>query len=206
MLDARAARPHRGRAAGPAGAGAVRAAGLALQPADAAADRRCRLGMGAPEPEQHGRRRWPWALALALACAAALGAGWSLRPPAAGLVAGGGGVGGRRRAGAAQRPVAVAAAAAAGASGPGPGGAVGRLAGDEPCAQHRHQLHPVGVLPGVGGRHRRLLRRAPLRQAQAGAQHQPRQELGGRVQRHGRRVCADAWPGARWSRISAPTA
>ena len=109
-----------------------------------------------------------------------------------GVVAGDRGVGGGRRAGIAQWPVAVAPSAQAGASGAGPGGAVGRLAGDEPCAQPRHQLHPVGVLPGVGGRHCRLLRRPPLRQAQARAQHQPRQELGRCLQWHGRGVRADA--------------
>ena len=74
----------------------------------------------------------------------------------------------------------------------GPGGAVGGLAGAGAGARHRHQLHAVGAVPGLDGRHRGLLRRPRLRPAQAGAVHQPRQELGRRVSRHGRRVAAGA--------------
>ena len=105
------------------------------------------------------------------------------------LVAGSRGVGGGGYAGAAQWSVAVAAPAAIGTLGAGPGGRLsGRVAGHEPCAQHRHQLHPVCVLPGLGGRHRRLFRRTALWQAQARARHQPGQELGRGLQRHGWRV------------------
>ena len=165
---------------------------LALRPADAAADRRCRLGMGAPEPVA----AWSPSLAMGAGCWR-----WPARPrwPPAGRSSrrrrpGGWqrGVGAGRRAGAAQRPVAVAATAAAGALGAGPRGTVGRLAGDG----HARSIGinfilsvfclvwVADIAAYFGGR--------ALRPAQAGAEHQPRQELGGRVERHGRRVRADA--------------
>ena len=56
---------------------------------------------------------------------------------------------------------------------------------------HRHQFSAVRAGAGLGGRYCCLFCRTCfgcVHQAQAGALHQPRQELGGRLGRHGRRA------------------
>jgi hypothetical protein len=143
---------------------------------------RPRLGVGAPDGIRACAWPWPRGCWLPQRCAVAWrGAGW---PAAAGSVGGGGllwvlgggVVAARRPGGAARLPQPVRLVLGLCCAVPG-------LAGGGAGAGDRHQLSAVGHGAGVGRRHRCLFRRAPLGRpldpAQAGAEHQPRQELGG---------------------------
>ena len=107
------------------------------------------------------------------------------RDTCAGVVVGARRLGARRCRGVARRHARLAAPAdivAARARHP---RARRRLARARAVARLRARLPVVGVRARLGRRHRGVLRRPPLRPPQARAGDQPRQELGGRVERHG---------------------
>ena len=85
-----------------------------------------------------------------------------------------------------------------------PGRALDRLARAGQRQGGRPQLHPLDLLSRLGGRHRSPISAAArFGQPQARAGDQPRQELGGRLERHGRRAARSPSPGSRSTRSQA---
>ena len=151
-----------------------------------------RLGMGAAQRPARRRRGRAWARCSRAACALSLAAGWAAARAGAAVVARALRLGARRRARAARAAPPAGRACRASlrwrsgcwCCGP-PGWRMmqrARRSASTSCCR-------CSCLVWVG-RHRGLFRRPRLRPPQAGAGDQPRQELGGRLQRHGRRAAA----------------
>ena len=163
---------------------AVRHRGLAVCIAHVARLTRSRLGMVAPE-RGAGFGARPRGCARCRVRRCVLGR-LGRRGAGTGMVGRHAGLGARRRLAAAQRHGRMAAAAEGPAGRRRAGAAVDRLARPRQRQGDRDQLHPLGVLPGLGRRYRGLFRRAGVRAPQAGPVDQSRARAG--------RASGAAWP------------